>query len=127
MAQQIEINFMNDLPASLRVVAQELYLKESVDVLVESRLKGVSEKYQEAYSLNETQWNTILNALILTKFSKLHLGHHLTTEHLTQLNYMVKVALDRQDVSCEEIVVFLEEHANTFAKWYKELLKLIRH
>ena len=126
MAHQVETDFMNALPPSLRPAASELYLKENIDELVESRLKSISEVYKKAYSLSDEQWKRVLNAVILTKFSKIHLGSHLTAEHLAQLNYMVKFTLDMQDATIDEILILLEENATTFALWYKKLLKLIK-
>lgn len=126
MAHQVETDFMNALPPSLRPAASELYLKENIDGLVESRLKNISEAYEKAYSLSDEQWKRVLNAVILTKFSKIHLGSHLTAEHLAQLNYMVKFTLDMQDATIDEILILLEENATTFALWYKKLLKLIK-
>ncbi|WP_040725209.1 hypothetical protein [Thiomicrorhabdus sp. Kp2] len=123
MAHQVETNFMNALPPSLRPAASELYLKENIDELVESRLKSISEVYEKAYSLSDEQWKRVLNAVILTKFSKIHLGSHLTAEHLAQLNYMVKFTLDMQDATIDEVLIFLEENATTFALWYKKLIK----
>ena len=125
MVHKLETYFMNELPPSLRKVAGDLYLKEGLDALVENRLKTVSDAYQAAYSLSEEDWHRVLNALILTRFSTLHLGSHLNCENLNQLNYLVKLTLDMQDEKLDDILVYLEQNASEFLIWYKHLIKMI--
>lgn len=125
MVHKLETYFMNELPPSLKKVAGDLYLKEGLDALVEYRLKSVCESYQAVYSLSEEEWQRVLNALILTRLSTLHLGSHLNCEHLNQLNYLVKLTLDMQDEKLDDILVYLEQNASEFLIWYKHLIKMI--
>lgn len=126
MVSQFETSFMNDLSPSLRRAAGELYLKENIDSLVESRLNNISEKYQNEHTLSDEQWRLVLNALILTKISQLNLGNNLTSQQLMQINYMVKIALNMQDATVDEILTGLEDNAKIFSIWYKNLIGRIK-
>ena len=124
MAVFVEASFMNELPFSLRDAAQELYLKESLDSLVDMRLKEVSNSYQNAYSLNSEQWTVVLNALIMTQLSQFTLGKHLSSESVSQLIYLVSVVLGENGATHNDAMEYLEENAQVFSVWYSKLLKL---
>jgi len=123
MAEMIEIYFMNNLPTSLRKVAQELYIQENLDTLVEYRLNQVDDNYQQAFTLTQEQWNLLLNALILTKLSQFRLGGHLSEAILLQMCFLVKLSVDMQEASDSEVQQFLQLNTKTFSVWYSKLLK----
>lgn len=126
MPNKLETCFMNNLGPSLRKAAGELYVTENIESLVEFRLKNVPEYYQQRFSLSEHHWQRVLNSLILTKFSQLHVGNHLSVEYMMQLNYMVKIALDMEAETSDEIQSFLDENSKIFSQWYKKLIRLIK-
>lgn len=123
VAAIVETYFMNSLPLSLRTAAQDLYVKENLDSIVEFRLKKLADKYSHVFSLTEDQWEILLNALILTKLSQITLGSHLSKESIIQLRFLVKLALGMQDSSDSEIESYLQENAKNFASWYANLLR----
>jgi len=127
MAAMVETYFMNSLPLSLRTAAHDLYVKENIDSIVEYRLKKMAGKYSLAFALNQDQWITLLNALILTKLSQVTLGSHLSKETLIQLKFLVKLTLDTQESSESEIETYLQENAMVFASWYANLLKFSKY
>ena len=124
MAIFIEASFMNELPFSLRHAAQELYLKESLDSLVDMRLKEVSNSYRNAYSLTSEQWTVVLNALILTQLSQFTLGKHLSSESVSQLIYLVTLVLGENGATQNDAMEYFEQNAQVFSVWYSKLLKL---
>jgi len=123
MAVMIEIYFMNNLPTSLRKVAQQLYLQENLDTLVEYRLQQVSDDYLQMYSLTEEQWALLLNALILTKLSQFRIGGHLSDAILLQIRFLVKLSLDMQEASDSDVEQYLQLNTKTFSVWYSKLLR----
>lgn len=124
MAAVVEPYFMNELPFPLREVAEQLYLRESFEHVVEMRFKGIDNGYKSKFSLNTKQWQAALNVSILTQLSEFTLGKHLSSEDCKQLRYLVRVALDKEDAKSNEILEYLEEHAEVFASWYSKLIKL---
>jgi len=124
MAVYVEANFMNELPFPLRNAAQELYLKESLDSLVEMRLKEVSNSYLSVYALKPEQWTSVLDALILTQLSQFTLGKHLSSESISQMVYLVGLVLGENGATHKDALEYLEEHAQVFSVWYAKLLKL---
>ncbi|GAB6070414.1 hypothetical protein JCM30760_15110 [Thiomicrorhabdus hydrogeniphila] len=123
MAVMIEIYFMNSLPTALRKVAQQLYIQENLDTLVEYRLQQVSDDYQQMYSLTQEQWTLLLNALILTKLSQFRIGGHLSEVILLQVRFLVKLSLDMQEASDSEVEQYLQLNTKTFSVWYSKLLR----
>ena len=124
MAVLVEASFMNELPFSLRGAAQELYVKESLDSLVDMRLKDVSSFYQNAFSLKPDQWMLVLDAVILTQLSQFTLGKHLSPNCVSQMIYLVGLVLGENGVTPNDSLEYLEEHAQVFSVWYSKLLKL---
>ncbi|WEJ63630.1 hypothetical protein [Thiomicrorhabdus lithotrophica] len=124
MAVLVEASFMNELPFSLREAAQELYVKESLDSLVDMRLKDVSSFYRNAFSLKPNQWLVVLDAVILTQLSQFTLGKHLGSNCVSQMIYLVGLVLGENGVTSKDVTEYLEEHAQVFSVWYSKLLKL---
>ena len=124
MAILVEAHFMNELPFSLRTAAQEMYLKESLDSLVDMRLKEVSDFYRNAYALKPEQWTKVLNALIITQLSQFTLGKHLSSESISKMLYLVSLVLEEHGATLNDAMEYLEENAQVFSVWYSKLLKL---
>ena len=124
MAVVVEASFMNELPFVLRDAAQELYVKESLDSLVEMRLKEVSAFYQNSFSLKPEQWTVVLDAVILTQLSQFTLGKHLSSNCVSQMIYLVGLLLGENGVTPNIAMEYLKEHAQVFSVWYSKLLKL---
>lgn len=122
----MEVHFMNQLSPSLRAVAEELFLNESLDSLVEMRLVQVSNKYRKQYALTPSKWTEVLNAVTLTRLTQFSLGKHLEQKRLEQMNDLVLLLLTKEGEWVETTLEELQGQAKVFLAWHAELLKMIK-
>lgn len=125
MKNAIEASYMNDLAFPLRAAAHDIYVFENIDELVKMRLCGVTDSYKQLFSLTEAQWIEVLDTAILTRLSQIELGKHLGAEEFLQMDYLIKLVLQMEGASIDEMEEILESAPN-LKNWYLNLRKCLK-
>lgn len=120
----IDATFMDALPIVVRDAALDLIRFASLKEMLEYRLNGVSEFHQEKFKLDEEQWNSTLNAVILTKVSYFEIELHFPNRYIDKLIEIAAFANGQTTYDPIELYqCMLSEHPK-FAIWLRTAIQV---
>ncbi|MDG6773794.1 hypothetical protein QCB45_05580 [Thiomicrorhabdus sp. ZW0627] len=122
-SHDVDPTFMDSLALSLRDPALDLIRFSSLKEMLTMRKNGPSAYYSEKYSaLNSDQWETVLNAVILTKISYFQISEDFPNTYIDKLIEIATYAFHMH--GCNELELYqamVQEHP-LFANWIKNCL-----
>lgn len=120
----IDATFMDNLPIAVREAALDLIRFSSLQEMVEYRLNGPSEFHKKKFKLDEQQWNSTLNAVILTKVSYFEIEVNFPNRYIDKLIEIAAYASGLGQLDPIELYQsMLSEHPK-FAAWLKKAIQI---
>ncbi|WP_373017498.1 hypothetical protein [Thiomicrorhabdus sp.] len=122
-SHEIDPTFMDDLALSLRDPALDLIRFSTLKEMITMRKEGPTKYYSEKYgNLSHDQWQTVLNAVILTKISYFQISEHFPNAYIDKLIEIAAYAFHMQ--GCNELDLYqaMMQNHPMFANWIKKCL-----
>lgn len=120
----VDASFMDALPISLRDAGLELIRFFSLEEMLDMRLNGPTEFLQSNFNLNQEQWNTVLNTVIITKVSYFQVELHFPNRYIDKL---IEIACFARGLTSNNPVDLyqstLADHPQ-FAEWVKNAIQI---
>lgn len=120
----IDATFMDNLPIAVRDAALDLIRFSSLKDMLDYRLNGPSEFHKNKFKLNETQWNTTLNAVILTKVSYFEIEMNFPNRYIDKLIEIAAFAYGLGQLDPIELYQSMVSEHPKFAAWLKKAIQV---
>jgi len=117
----IEAGFLDELPVSLRATAADLLHYYRLKQLLEMHFKGVDGYLSNQFALSPTQWQKVLDAVILTKVSYFEVTPQMSPKHINRLIEITAFALHEPKPTLSGLYKQVERHYPYFASWLKKV------
>jgi len=117
----IEAGFLDELPVSLRAPAADLLHYYRLKQLLEMHFKGVDGYLSNQFALSPTQWQKVLDAVILTKVSYFEVTPQMSPKHINRLIKITAFALHEPKPTLSGLYKQVERHYPYFASWLKKV------
>jgi len=115
---------MDALPISVREAATDLIRLSSLKDMLEIRQDGPTDFLKSRFNLNPEQWQTVVNAVILTKVSYFKIELHFPNRYIDKLIEIACYAHGMpSNVPIDLYQSVLSNHPN-FAAWIKNAIQI---
>lgn len=120
----IEVNFLDALQENARPAAMNLLHDHRLRQMLDMRLDGPSETLMQRHELTLDEWQTVLNAVILTKVSYFELSHKMSVRHLAKLIEIAAFCLNQPGASLLQLIDITKQNYPYMADWLKKALSI---
>lgn len=117
----IEAGFLDELPVSLRAPAADLLHFYRLKQLLDMHFNGVDDYLSKQFSLSPTEWQKVLDAVILTKVSYFEVTPQMSPKHINRLIEITAFALHEPKPTLAGLYKQVERHYPYFASWLKNI------
>ena len=122
----IEANFLDGLSQNLRPAAMELLHDYRLRQMLDMLLDGPNETLQARYNLDPSQWQDLLEAVILTKVSYFELNSRMKPRHLNTLIEILSFCLHQSGASLSQLIAFTQKDTPYMAEWLQNAQRIQR-
>jgi len=119
----VDASFMDTLPISVREAGLELIRFYSLQQMLELRINGIDDFLQERFKLNEEQWFSVLNAVILTKVSYFEIQLHFPIRYIDKLIEIAAFARGLETANPVDLYQSVLSDHPQFASWVKKAIQ----
>ncbi len=120
----IDATFMDALPLVVREAALELIRFYSLAEMLEFRQNGPNDFLTSKFTLNEAQWNQVLNAVTLTKVSYFDIQLHFPNRYIDKLLEIAAAAFGMASANPVDLYQAVKLEHPKFADWIKKAIQV---
>ncbi|KUJ72797.1 hypothetical protein [Thiomicrospira sp. WB1] len=122
----IEANFLDALSQNLRPAAMELLRDYRLRQMLDMLLDGPTSSIEQRYELDPTQWQELLEAVILTKVTYFEINPGMQHQHLKILIEIASYCLHQPHASISQLIEFTKKETPYMAEWLQHAQRIQR-
>jgi len=120
----VDASFMDALPISVREAGLDLIRFYSLEQMIELKMEGINQFLKERFQLNEEQWTSVLNAVILTKVSYFEIQLHFPIRYIDKLIEIAAYARGLETPNPVDLYQSMLSDHPQFADWIKKAIQV---
>ncbi|WP_157760800.1 hypothetical protein [Hydrogenovibrio halophilus] len=121
MNHEFEANFLDELPPVTREAAASLLQFYRLRQLMDMRQFGPDKRMSEDFDLTPSQWNQVLDAVILTKVSYFVIDTSMPPKYIKKLLDIAGWALEEPETNLQQMKRLTQRNYPFFYDWLKKV------